>query len=158
MAAYALSILKGNVAGVESPPEPCLQKLNRPDPRVSLGQKLRDVASAAIDISDGLAGDLSHILDASNVGAEIRIGNVPVSDGMKHLSEEELRTYCLYSGDDYELCFTVDEQHRDILEDITGEQDCLLTCIGRIIPGRGITWLSESGGRVDAGATGFRHF
>src|SRR5690349_16943927 len=80
-------------------------RLHRPVPRVAAGAALRDLAHAAIDLSDGLAGDLSHILDASGVGAELRTNKLPMSPAFKNLSEPEERLELQMSGgDDYELC------------------------------------------------------
>src|SRR6185437_12108884 len=77
----------------------------RPVPRIAAGTALRGLAHAAIDISDGLAGDLSHILEASGVGAELRANRLPMSPAFKALSEPEARVELQVSGgDDYELC------------------------------------------------------
>ncbi len=85
-----------------------LQKLNRPIPRIQEGLALRGIATSAIDISDGLAADLGHILEQSNVGATIYIDNLPLSDNLKKaVPKGKAIQLALSAGDDYELCFTV---------------------------------------------------
>lgn len=133
-AALALAHLQGRVVLPENDLAACAKALHQPQPRVELGLALRGIASSAIDISDGLLGDLGHILDASQVGAQIDVAAVPVSS--------VLRSFPLYAGcalsggDDYELCFTAPAARRaDVLG--IGEQ-LPLTRIGRIVAGQGI--------------------
>lgn len=83
-----------------------LQRLQTPIPRIALGIALRKIANAALDLSDGLLGDLSHILDASRVGATLNIDALPISSVLEK-QPEAFRLQCaLGGGDDYELCFT----------------------------------------------------
>jgi thiamine-monophosphate kinase len=85
-----------------------INRLNRPTPRVQEGIRLRQIAHSAIDISDGLAADLGHILAASGVGARIEVETLPLSSALRaHLSPQHAATLALTAGDDYELCFTV---------------------------------------------------
>jgi thiamine-monophosphate kinase len=91
-------------------------RLERPEPRVALGESLRGIATAALDVSDGLTGDLEHILDASRVGARIELAAVPASDVLraKLSGERALALECLLAGgDDYELCFTAAPANRE---------------------------------------------
>ena len=84
-------------------------RLERPEPRIALGESLRGIATAALDVSDGLTGDLTHILDASRVGARIDLASMPCDDVLarKLATERALALECLLAGgDDYELCFT----------------------------------------------------
>lgn len=96
-AALALEALKNN----KIPNNKALKKLNRPIPRLNLGQRLNPIANACIDISDGLTQDLSHILNRSNVGAEIQADKIPIFP-------KASMAQALGGGDDYELCFTGD--------------------------------------------------
>ncbi|WP_062267733.1 thiamine-phosphate kinase [Endozoicomonas arenosclerae] len=116
-----------------------LQRYYRPSPRVSLGQwLLENGASAALDISDGLLGDLGHILKASQVGAELNISSVPVSSELESLlGVEKARELALTGGDDYELCFTWPEQKKLQLPDSL-LADNHVTCVGRITPSPGL--------------------
>ncbi len=106
---------------------PCL---NRPQPRAALGLALRGIASSCIDISDGLLADLGHILEASNLGANIHLEKLPVSlYSLNHLHQPTIQQCILAGGDDYELCFTAPPNQRDAIEAIAKQQNILLTCI-----------------------------
>ncbi len=84
-----------------------IQKLERPEPRIDIGLALRGIATAAIDISDGLVADLGHILAASKVGAELNLEKLPVVEGFDLLKGQFNQwQHPLTAGDDYELCFT----------------------------------------------------
>lgn len=110
-----------------------VERLHYPTPRVALGQSLRGVASACIDVSDGLLADLQHILSASAVSAEIELDRLPLSLAMTEtLSQEDAFVKALTAGDDYELCFTVEEPNRGRLETLTAHLKNRPICIGRI--------------------------
>lgn len=143
-------------------PEPdleqrCLQRLNRPQPRVELGQALNGIATAAIDISDGLAADLQHILSASGVGAEIHVDQIPIPQGIGQIMEPEQQWQTVLSGgDDYELCFTVgvgDEYKIEGLSDLP----CKISCIGEISAQTGLR-VFHNQRPVDLTHTGYQHF
>ena len=109
---------------------PLQQRLNYPTPRCHLGQKLKGLASSMIDISDGLAQDLGHILKASQVGAKLLLELLPIDDTLRELSLQQAWHYALSGGDDYELCFTISPQN---YEKLSGQQlDVPLTIIGEI--------------------------
>lgn len=133
-----------------------LQRLNRPTPRLPLGQALRGLASSAIDISDGLVADLGHILESSKVGARIQVENLPLSTVLREaLPLQEAQRLALSAGDDYELCFTVPrEKEAELLEKITAlEPGC--TCIGEIRATDGLEIVGLSGNLALAG---YQHF
>ena len=115
----------------------CNQALHTPEPRIALGLALRNLATSTIDISDGLLGDLGHILDASAVGAEIELARIPKSKALSEKlngDERELALHCLLAGgDDYELCFTAPSQHRNELCQLSSQLNLALTEIGRIV-------------------------
>lgn len=90
-------------------------RLHTPTPRVALGLALRDIAHAAIDISDGLIGDLGHILQSSNLGAAINVDSLPIGPMLAKQSIDIQRSFSLTGGDDYELCFTAEAGHRDAI-------------------------------------------
>ena len=128
-------------------PIPDLLRYLVPVPRCLLGVLLRRVASAAIDVSDGLLADLGHLCAASGVAARIVAAQVPVTNGLP-------RADALRAGDDYELCFTVPAAHEQRLDYIARRTQLDLTRIGVITEGNGL-WLD--GERVlDSG--GYRHF
>ena len=110
--------------------EECVTALNRPTPRLELADFLASYASAAIDISDGLVGDLGHILESSQVGAVIHQADLPVMDWIKDNNAYE---YALGGGDDYEICCTLPEKYRDrVGEWNQSHLECPLFEIGKI--------------------------
>jgi thiamine-monophosphate kinase len=107
-------------------------RMDAPTPRVELGLGLSGLANSAIDISDGLLGDLSHILKASQVGANVSIDTVPHSPLLGDVSLELRRLCTLRGGDDYELCFTANPEKRHAIEALSTELDLGLCKIGSI--------------------------
>ncbi len=156
-AALALAHLQGRVVLTKDEFAACAPALHQPQPRVALGLALRGIAGSAIDISDGLLADLMHILDASQVGAELALPSVPASVILQKLPDRMLAQRCLLSGgDDYELCFTVPaSRHSDVLN--IGEQLGLpLTCIGKIVAGRAVR--DADGNPINTESGGYDHF
>jgi thiamine-monophosphate kinase len=112
-AALALAHIQGRMQLATKDFVACASALHQPMPRVALGLALRGVGHSAIDISDGLLADLGHILECSNVGAEIAFAALPISCAMQPYLEQPLGKHCvLAGGDDYELCFTVPVAYR----------------------------------------------
>lgn len=104
-----------------------------PTPRVAAGTALRRTASACIDVSDGLIGDLTHILKASNCGATVHVDRIPVSSQLFNVVDAKTAyEYALTAGDDYELIFTVSEEQRGNLETSLASTGVKATCIGQI--------------------------
>lgn len=142
----------------EAPVSPALlARLNRPVPRVAAGLALRGLAHAAIDLSDGLAGDLSHVLAASGVGAVIEAARLPASAewaARVPLLTDRLR-HQLSGGDDYELCACLPAEH------LAAAQAALavpLTVIGRIVAEPGLRVLDAAGVTIHVPPHGYRHF
>jgi thiamine-monophosphate kinase len=108
------------------------QRMHNPIPRTKLGQGLVDIANAAIDISDGLLGDLSHILRQSSVSADVLIDQVPGSKTLNSKSIELQRLCKLTGGDDYELCFTAPKEKSAQIEELASRLGLTLTKIGSI--------------------------
>jgi thiamine-monophosphate kinase len=140
--------------------EKCLpslrKRLTQPTARVSAGIALRDLATAAIDLSDGLAGDLGHILTASGVGAEIWAQRLPMSSDFKRLAPQSARLALqTQGGDDYELCVCLPP---DKVELASAQLDVQLTVIGRATADAGLRFLDASGATIATDAHGFRHF
>jgi thiamine-monophosphate kinase len=137
----------------------CAPALHQPQPRVALGMALRGIASSAIDVSDGLLGDLGHILDASQMAAEIDFAQLPVSAVLSAYLQQPLARKCVLSGgDDYELCFTSPvTRHTEILN-IGTRLGLPLACIGKIVAGRGCVVHDPSGNLIDVEAGGYDHF
>lgn len=131
----------------------------RPHPRVLQGQGLRDLASAAIDISDGLISDLGHILKASECGARINLDSIPLSSALSAQTDpEQALRWALSGGEDYELCFTVPEINRGALDVALGHLGADYTCIGQIGPqSEGLRFLRDDAA-IELPWRGFDHF
>lgn len=131
------------------------QRLHQPEPRVELGERLRGIASAAIDVSDGFAQDLGHILERSGVGALVhydRLPKFPVAD-------PELQQRCaLAGGDDYELAFTAPQAARASIEPLAEALGVALTRVGSIQPGEARLQILDAGGAPLRLHAGFDHF
>jgi len=135
------------------------QRLHRPEPRVELGERLRGLAHAAIDVSDGLAGDLKHILERSGVGATVSYAQVPRPASFRELGNPEIEKDCVLSGgDDYELLFTAAADRRGDLEGLSRELGIPLARIGSITPGAPKLSVLDAGGRPLSYRGGFDHF
>jgi thiamine-monophosphate kinase len=110
-----------------------LQRFNYPSARVALGQALRNIASSAMDLSDGLFGDIQHILKRSGVGASIDVAKLPLSQAVKDSCDQATAMQlALSGGEDYELLFTVPEAKRGSLDVLLSPYGIALTCIGRV--------------------------
>jgi thiamine-monophosphate kinase len=107
-------------------------RMDAPTPRIDLGLGLRGLAHSAIDVSDGLLGDLKHILEASNVSANIWVDDVPCTPLLQDVSLELRRLCTLKGGDDYELCFTAPQKNRDVIRTLGEHLHLPLTRIGEI--------------------------
>ena len=157
LAALALKFLKQGNALNEG--TLAMQRLHRPEPRTELGRRLNDIASAAIDVSDGLVADLSHVLKASGQAAEIELKSLPVFEELKtHVDTEEAYRLILEGGDDYELCFTIPRSKSAVLAEISEVLDYPIYCIGSIVEGRGIRFLNEDGSEKELDIEGWQHF
>lgn len=131
----------------------------QPSPRVSEGLILRDYASAAIDISDGLLADLGHILRASLVGAELTLASIPLSAPLVDTrAKTKAMTLALTGGDDYELCFTVPTDKVAMLELKVREGLLSAHRIGEISAKEGLICRDVNGIVVDFSDTGYQHF
>lgn len=134
------------------------QKLEMPQPRIALGLALRPIASSAIDISDGLVGDLGHILDASGVGARVDVGAIPVSTILAAQTGEVQYRCALAGGDDYELCFTAPADRRDAVEQLALSLGLRLTRIGSIVKEAGLSLLDREGNPASFSLKAYDHF
>lgn len=140
----------------------CDLRLDLPQPRVELGLALRELANAALDLSDGLIGDLSHICEQSNCAAEIYFNKIPQAIELKELDSLLALEASLAGGDDYELCFTANAQNRAAILALGRLLNLPLSRVGKIIPRNGLTRLvqvlNEDEQVMDLSFTGFDHF
>lgn len=142
------------------------QRLERPTPRVALGQALRGIASSAMDLSDGLLGDLSHILKASGVGAYIDTHitsnliaeKACLSGGNGHFDLEFIRQCTLAGGDDYELAFTAPPARRDAVAAASQASGTPVTRIGTVLAEPGLQLVDGQGQAVEHRYASFDHF
>lgn len=151
-AALGLAHLQGRLELTEPALSVCLAALHRPQPRVELGLALRGLASAAIDVSDGLLADLGHLLEASSLAAMLQLAALP-APGLE-------RDAYLSGGDDYELIFTAPALHHAKIVALAEELDLPLNCIGRTQAGpAGKLDIYDAAGRpVEITQRGFDHF
>lgn len=165
-ARLALEALRGEVT---LPADVLLQaraRLERPTARVALGQALRGVASSAIDVSDGLLGDLTHLLQASQVGAQVDaaattdlIVSSPYSARATGLFSFEKRLrYVLAGGDDYELVFTARPSARSAVQAASTQTHTAVTRIGRISREPGLRVMDANGEQLPQSFPSFDHF
>ena len=128
-------------------------------PRILVGQALLNLASAAIDISDGLIADLGHILHRSQVGASLNVEDLPCSKELLDFcgSSKVAQQYALSSGEEYELCFTVPEENRGSIEGALAHTGTLVTCIGQVRT-QGVFEVLNHGKPVDWQLSGYDHF
>lgn len=130
----------------------------RPDPRLKLGQLLRGKATACIDISDGLAADLGHIIHASGVGAQIWMDRLPQSGAMLELAPDRCWDLQLGGGDDYELCFTLPAGLEPELPELAALSGVGLSVIGQITAGHSLQIRQADGTEFVPERQGYVHF
>ena len=132
--------------------------LDRPQPRVDLGQALGGYASACIDISDGLLADLGHVLRASGCGARLDVEKLPQAHILDGLEDVLRWKYQLSGGDDYELLFTLPRSCEDMIASWYQMTGVKLSIIGEVKTGEGIRCVGLDGAEYDSQNAGFEHF
>ena len=156
-AACGLELLRGEVTVPAAEAAYLQRRFEYPTPRVALGQALRGIASACIDISDGVYIDASRLLAASGCGAELEIERLPVSEPLRRaLGEQSWRT-ALCGGEDYELCFTAPPAQAAAVVATAARTGQAVTRIGALYPGTGLT-LTAAGSVMQFSPSGFDHF
>jgi thiamine-monophosphate kinase len=159
-ARLALEAFRGTVSMPEAVFAAARQRLEQPQPRVALGCALRGIATACIDISDGLLGDVAHVLERSGVGATIdasRARELLAATGLA-VEEERLLQCVLAGGDDYELAFTAPAAQRGAVEAAAQRSGTPVTRIGRIDAQAGMRLVGADGKEVKQRFAGFDHF
>lgn len=158
-AAAGLALEQGRLR-VES--EPAARYLRErflfPQPRLALGERLREFASACIDVSDGLLGDAGKLTAASGCGARLELSALPVSDALvSAVGESRARALALTGGDDYELCFAVPQSRVEALQQALPPREWGYARIGVLCEGHGVR-VYEAGAVIDVSHSGFDHF
>jgi thiamine-monophosphate kinase len=157
-ARLALEVFRGTVALDARDFETVRRRMEQPSPLVALGLALRGVASSAIDISDGLHGDLSHILRCSSMGATIDIDALPCGEVLAAQPLERRREYLLAGGDDYELAFTAAPERHDAVLAAARRAGVPVTRIGRVDAMPGLRVVDAKGLEVAQRFASFDHF
>jgi len=159
-AALGLAALKGTVRLDAGQREYCVARLEMPTPRVALGLQLRGVASAMLDLSDGLAGDLAHLARASRLGARVDVSALPLSAALRAQAPELALRCALSGGDDYELCFTAPVLRRAAVEAAGRAAQVGVTRIGTMVPGGAepVAYMDGAGREIALQAGGYDHF
>lgn len=134
------------------------ERMHAPTPRVALGIALRGIAHAAIDISDGLAGDLIHILERSNLGATLEADSLPIGPMLARQTHDIRRRFALAGGDDYELCFTAPTEQRARVLAAASVAATAVTRVGRIDNTPGLRIVDGHGVPLDLQLASFDHF
>jgi thiamine-monophosphate kinase len=134
------------------------RRFDYPTPRVQFGSAARGLATAAMDLSDGLVGDLPKLARASGLAAHVEVAQLPLSPALTSLVPlRQAREWALAAGDDYELLLAVPPGHRDALAAAAHGLDLNLTVIGELRPGNGVHWTAD-GGALAALPQGYDHF
>ncbi len=164
-AGMGLQMAKNQVSPLTDDHRYVLNRWQCPEPRIGIGVALRGIATSCIDISDGLLGDLGHVLSISGVGASIMVDQIPLSGAFRRLSakldandEEDLYRFPLTAGDDYELCFTVPDAARARLSKVLDLIGAQYTVIGMIKKGSGVSCVRKDGQAYEPQGTGYQHF
>jgi thiamine-monophosphate kinase len=156
----ALGDAAGALALLERDPVHALRsRLDRPTPRVESGRALVGIATACVDVSDGLLADLGHIVSRSGVAAQVDVGALPVSEALRASFDEATRLAMQAGGgDDYELCFTAPPEARAGIDAVSLQFGLRITRIGRIMAGEGVHPLDADGRTWSPPRCGYDHF
>ena len=154
----ALEVFRGTLALQGAAFDSVRLAMEQPQPRVALGMALRGVATSAIDVSDGLLGDLAHILRRSNVGATVELDALPRSAVLAALPPAQQREFTLAGGDDYELVFTAPPERAEQVAAAARNAGVPVTRIGRIESEAGLRLVDQAGHTVADNFGSFDHF
>ena len=160
-AALGLLVARGGATGLTpAHAEYLLNRYRLPQPRLALGRRLHGVAHAAMDISDGLLGDLDHICQASGLAAIVEAASLPRSAAAEAAIAAGLADISAIAGggDDYELLFTAPSSADAALRQMSAELGLELTRIGRMLSGSGVTMVDADGREITPAVRGYRHF
>lgn len=158
-AGMGLAILKNQVRWDKAHQDYCVGRLEQPSARVELGLRLVGLAHAAIDVSDGLIADLSHILKVSGVGATLDLEHIPMSAALKECPYPgQVREVMLSGGDDYELCFTASPDAEESILQLAGVAGTPVSKIGKVVEEPGVRVIDGKGKVFVPQRRGFDHF
>lgn len=162
-AGLAVSLLNNGMSLDKADRLPLHTAYYQPVPRLNLGQVSAGLASAGIDISDGLLADLGHICELSGVGIDVDASAIPVASAVKNFmsamgDKSKGLHLALSAGDDYELLLTVPAAQQELLQQKAAEIAVPLTRIGRVVAGSRVKCLDAEGREIEVSSQGYRHF
>jgi thiamine-monophosphate kinase len=159
-ARLALAAYRNELVLEEASLEQAAERMHAPAPRVALGRALaqRRLAHAALDISDGLVGDIGHILAASGVGATLEVDKLPAGPVLTRQDLALRRRFTAAGGDDYELCFTASPTQREAILEAGEDTGTAVTRVGRIEQQPGLRLVDGAGNPLELGVRGWDHF
>ena len=158
-ARLALSAMQSKLTLEATALNQAAQHLHRPTPRNALGLALRDIAHAAIDVSDGLLGDLQHVLKQSNVGATLQADDLPLGEILKSTQTHNVcHEFAMNGGDDYELCFTAPAAKREAVQHAAAMSNTVVTRIGQITAARELKIVNAAGVALAISSNSYDHF
>lgn len=159
-AGAGLALLKGDSVPRNSGEEYLIARYRVPRPRLAFGRSLRGIATAALDVSDGLIADLGHVAEVSHVRIEVDAVHVPLSDAFIQLRGRDISVIAeaATAGDDYEIAFCARPYCRPLLERIAAETNTRVTEVGRVIAGEGVALVNEEGHEIKLDRRGYAHF
>ncbi len=157
-AEFALRMLQGRLPADAARLAIARPALERPLPRLRIGQRLAGMAHAALDISDGLLQDLGHILRASRCGADLVADAIPAAPVLDGLAEDMRRDIVLAGGDCYELCFTASPRRCEQIQAAARLLDVPVSRIGTVVRGETLRVLGADGAVLPIGRGGYDHF
>ena len=159
-AGAGLALLKSGSPSHDATGDYLVARYRVPRPRLAFGQRLRGVASAALDVSDGLIADLEHMAEVSRVRIAVDAPRVPLSDELTGLRGRDMPVVAeaATAGDDFEIAFSAPASCRPAIERIAGETNTRVTEIGRVSAGEGVALLDDSGQVISLDRHGYTHF
>ena len=157
-AGAGLAVLKGEGHNISvAMRDELVGRYHLPEPRLALGQALRGIASASLDVSDGLIADLGHICETSHVRIVVEAPRIPLSHAL-HALWGDAFARAATCGDDYEIAFTAPPEKRDAVLAAARASNTRVTEIGRVEMGKGVHLLDASGNEIAIERKGFTHF
>jgi thiamine-monophosphate kinase len=159
-AGAGLALLKKKPFAANAAEEHLISRYRIPCPRLAFGRRLRGLASAALDVSDGLIGDLSHIAEVSGVRIEVQAQRIPLSAELValHGDGRPVIAEAATAGDDYEIAFTAPASLREHIEKAASDTNTPVTAIGRVFEAEGVALLDERGQEIKLDRFGYTHF
>jgi len=159
-AACGLRLLKAESFAAGAEEASLIERYLLPEPRVSLGRRLRGIATAALDVSDGLLADLNHIAGVSGVGISVEAARLPLSAAYIRQNGDQIaaRVEAATGGDDYEIAFTAPPERRETIARIAAETGIAISEIGRVETGTGVLLVDAKGQPVPVERLGYVHF